>query len=118
MAINMEDSTVHIDQIWAETTDTVISWVSALSEEDLMKVIRYFRLSTEGKEGELRWRVIRFHQHCKLMNVTWDDAIDFTNGPDHEIHDVTATVSYEPTLINSPPLIETPRIRISQGTRP
>ena len=118
MATNMEESTVHIDQIWAETTDTVISWVSALSEEDLMKVIRYFRLSTEGKEGELRWRVIRFHQHCKLMNVTWDDAIDFTNGPAHGIHDVTATVSYEPTLINAPPLTETPHIAIGQRHAP
>ena len=117
LEINMEESTVHIDQIWAKTTDTVISWVSALSQEDLMKVIRYFRLSTKGKEGEIRWRIIRFHQHCKL-NVTCDDAIDFTNGLDHEIHDVTATLPYEPTLINSPPSTKTPLISIGRRDAP
>lgn len=70
----MDDSTIKVDIVWAATTDTIINWAIALMVKELLKTLEYLKLTTEGEYMTLRWRLLRWHQHCRHMHVTWEES--------------------------------------------
>ena len=97
--IIMEDSTISIDRLWAETTDSVVDWASSLTLEDLSRALRYLRLKVDGDEMTLRWRLVKFHQHCRHMHASWEDGAnveessEFLGNPDAQADTTTGNLT-------------------------
>ena len=47
-----------------------------LSLTELEEVLRYWRLSTEGDESALAWRLVRQNPKYRGMNVSWNSMVD------------------------------------------
>lgn len=81
----------NLDRIWAETTNTMVSWVSELTAEDVRKVAEYFRN-------------VRYDQYGRGMNVTWDGEKNYETVNSSRLLELASTLP-EPSVIQEIPKI-------------
>lgn len=53
------------------STDDAISWICSLTQLELNQILCHFHINMRGKLNELRWRLLRYYQRRRGINVTW-----------------------------------------------
>lgn len=70
----MDISTIEVNRLWAKAINSIINWTNSLTSKELREMLDFLKLLPEGDYMKMRWRLARYHQHCRHMDRKWEES--------------------------------------------